>query len=150
MVLHIAIHHIVFTDKMWVEFNSIRRARNVTRKRSVDLNEWAIHDKEATTIRVMFWGAICLGQRGQYHIWEQDTEDDQQKHRAIINAENTIRQEQQAINQRQATIPGTWQYKALKKINKDIERQNKLEGRVGRRKRRQRVPNQEFKEAQFV
>lgn len=71
MALHIAIQWIVFTDEMWVEFNSTRRQRNVSRVKGVDPNEWAIHDKdgEKPTIRVMFWGAICLGYKGPCHIW---------------------------------------------------------------------------------
>lgn len=150
MALHVAMHHIVFTDEMWVEFNSIRRAFNVSRKRGVDPNEWAIHDKEATTIRVMFWGATCMGHRGPYHIWEQETEEDQDRHRAIIQTENTIRQKQQQVNQTQASVPGTWQHKVLEGINADIIRQNAIEGRVGNRKRRQRGPHQEFKEEQFI
>lgn len=115
MALHIAMHHIVITDEMWVELNSIRRAFNLSRKRGVDPNEWAIHDKKATTIRVMFWGAICMGHRGPYHIWEQETEDDQDRHRAIIQTENTICQEQQTVNQTQASIPGTWQFEVYKR-----------------------------------
>ena len=63
MALHILINHIVFTDEMWVEFNSVRREQNVTRPVGIDAHEWAIHDRNhERTIRVMFWGAICLGQ----------------------------------------------------------------------------------------
>lgn len=50
MALHVAIHCIVFTDEMWVELNSIRRAFNVSRKHGADPNEWAIHYKEVSTI----------------------------------------------------------------------------------------------------
>lgn len=39
MALHIAMNYIVFTDKMWVEFYSIRRALNVSQKRRVNPNE---------------------------------------------------------------------------------------------------------------
>lgn len=53
-------------------------------------------------------------------------------------------------NQAQAAIPGTWQYNALQEIIENINRQNQEEGRVGRRKKRQRGPLQEFKEKQFV
>ena len=64
MALHILINHIVFTDEMWVEFNSIRRRQNVTRPVGIaDPHEWAIHDRNhERTIRVMFLGAICLGE----------------------------------------------------------------------------------------
>lgn len=72
------------------------------------------------------------------------------RHRAIINIENTIRQERQAANQAQASIPGIWQHTVLENINLDIQHQNELEGRVGRRKKPQRAPNQEFKEEKFV
>lgn len=85
----------------------------------------------------MFWGAICMGHRGPYHIWGQETEDDQDRHHAIIQTESTIRQEQQAVNQAQASVPGTWQHEVLEGINADIERQNTIEGRVIRRKRLQ-------------
>ncbi|KAG0131562.1 hypothetical protein HOY82DRAFT_646266, partial [Tuber indicum] len=72
MALRIAIEHIIFTDEMWVEFNSTRRRTNVTRKRGADPNEWALHDKQDDrTIRVMFWGAICLGHKGPCHVWEK-------------------------------------------------------------------------------
>lgn len=57
--------------------------------------------------------------------------------------------ERQATNQAQAAIPKTWQYLALEEINKNIEQQNEREGRVGRRKRCHRGPQQEFKEEQF-
>lgn len=65
----IAVNHIVFTDKMF-EFNSIRGAFNKPQKRTLDPNQWAIHDKEISTIRVIFWTAICMR---PYHMWEQET-----------------------------------------------------------------------------
>lgn len=150
MALHIAMNHIVFTDEMWVEFNSIRRAYNVSRTRGGDSNEWAINNKEVTTIRVMFWGAICMGQQGPYHIWEQQTEQDQMRHQDIIQEENTVNLQRQTFNQEQAAIPGTWQQLALEQININSDQENVREGRVGRRKRRKRGPHQEFKEDQFI
>jgi len=63
MALHVAIHTIVFTDEMWVEFNSSQRKKgNVSRVVGEDPYKWAIHDRnDENTIRVMFWGAIVLG-----------------------------------------------------------------------------------------
>lgn len=90
-----------------------------------------------------------MGQRGPYHIWEQETEADQERHKAIIDEENCISLERQAINHAQAAILGTWQYLALEEINENIEQQNKREGRIERRKRHRRGPQQEFKEEQF-
>lgn len=67
--MDIAINHIVFTDKM-CELNSIRGAFNKPQKHTLDPNQRATHDKEISTIRVMFWTAICLR---PYHMWEQET-----------------------------------------------------------------------------
>lgn len=61
MALHIAINHIVFTNEMWVEFNSACHAFNISWKCKLDSNEWAIHEKEVSTIWVRFWEAICMG-----------------------------------------------------------------------------------------
>lgn len=63
MALHIAIHTIVFTDEMWVEFNSPRgKHGNVSRVVGEDPYKWAIHEwNDESTIHIMFWGAICLG-----------------------------------------------------------------------------------------
>lgn len=148
--LHIALHHIVFPGEIWVEFNLILRAYNVGRKRSIDLHDWAIHNNEVITVQVMFGAAIYMGHRRPYHMWQHNTEKDQQSHRVIIKTENTIRPEQQAINQRQATVPGTAQYEVLEKINEDIDKQNELEESVGRKIRAHTGLKQEFKEEQFV
>ena len=46
MALQIAINTIVFTDEMWVEFNSTRRKYgNVLRVVGEDRYKWAIHDR---------------------------------------------------------------------------------------------------------
>lgn len=63
MALQIAINTIVFTDEMWVEFNSTRRKHgNVLRVVGEDRYKWAIHDRnDENTIRLMFWRAITFG-----------------------------------------------------------------------------------------
>ena len=150
MALNIVIREIVFTDEMWIQFNSVRRQQNVTRKRGVDPHQWAIHKKQNhNTIRVMFWGAICLNDRGPYHIWEKETHEDERHYQEIVAHENQVQQERQEHNQAQAAIPGTWQSRALEEINSNIERQNVEEERQGRHKRRRRGPHQEFKEEQL-
>lgn len=143
-------YHIVFTDEMWVEFNSIRRGFNVSRTRGHDTNKWAIHNKEVTTIRVLFWEALCMGQWGPYHIWEQETEEDQLRHKAIIQEENTGNLQRKTFNQNQVAISGIWQQLALEQININIDQQNEREGRVEGRTRLPSGPHQEFKEDQFI
>lgn len=80
---------------------------------------------------------------------ENDTFEDQQRHRQILNQENQIRQQCQTQNQAQASIPGTWQHEALMEINRNIDEQNIREGREGWRKRCRRAPQQEFRDEQF-
>lgn len=150
MAFKIAIREIIFTNEMQIEFNSVRREESVTRKCGVDPHQWAIHRKQnLTTIRVIFWGAICLNHRGTHHIWERETLDDEKHYQDIVAHENQVRQERQQHNQAQAAIPGTCQSQVLEQINNNIERQNLEEGRQGRHKRRRRRPQQEFKEEQF-
>lgn len=79
MALYIAINHIDFIDKRWVEFDSVRRIFKMSQKHRIDSNQWAIHDKKVSTILIMFWAAICMGQRGPDHIWKEDTEKDRIK-----------------------------------------------------------------------
>ena len=94
MALKVAIEHTVFTDKMWVEYNLTRWRKNVTRKCGVDPNKWELQEKQdGRTIRVMFWGAICLGYKEPCHVWEKDTVEDQQRYHDILNQENQIRQQ---------------------------------------------------------
>lgn len=133
-----------------MEFNSTGRWTNITRNRGVDLNQWALYAKQDyRTIRVIFWGAICLGYKGPCHVLEKDTVEDQQRRREIPNQENQIRQQCQTQNQAQASIPGTWQHKALMEINRNNDEQNIIEGREGWRKRCWRAPQQEFRDEQF-
>ena len=101
MALHIAIHSIVFTDEMWVEFNSARRQTHVSRIRGADPFRWTIHNKNSdATIRVMFWGAIVIGHRGPYHIWEKDMEEDKKHFAAVVAEENAIRLQEVQYNQK--------------------------------------------------
>lgn len=67
MALYVAMHHIVFGDEMWVEFNSIREDFNSLRKRVEEPNQGEIDNKEVWSIRIMFSGAICMSQQGPYH-----------------------------------------------------------------------------------
>lgn len=53
-------------------------------------------------------------------------------------------------NQALVATPGTWQKKAMQEINKNINRQNVEERRVGRKKKHERGTLQDFKEEQFV
>lgn len=64
MAHDIAMNLIVFTNEMWVEFNSIQRGFNGSRTCGSDPNELTIHNKEVFTTRVMFWGVIHIGQGG--------------------------------------------------------------------------------------
>lgn len=146
LALHIAMNHIVFTDETWVEFNSIRRAFNLSRKRRRDPNEWALHNIQVSTIWVMLWGTICMRQWGPCHIWEHDTEEDQMRHRDIIDEAYSICLKRQETNQAEVAIPGTWQHTALEEINRNIDHQNEIKGRIKRRQRCHRSPHQEFKE----
>ncbi|RPA91597.1 hypothetical protein L873DRAFT_1780844 [Choiromyces venosus 120613-1] len=136
MALQIAINTIVFMDEMWIEFNKPRCQRNISQYRGVDAHEYALHDydNEKQPIQVMFWDAIILGEKGPYHIWEPDTVEEKGNYQQIVSEENQVQQERQQINQQQAHVPGTWQYKKLLTFNHNIDRINIEEGRTGRHK----------------
>ena len=57
--LTIDVRRIVFTDEMWIEFNSTRRKTHQTRYKGENPFEVAKAKKsDAATIRLMFWSAI--------------------------------------------------------------------------------------------
>ncbi|RPB04652.1 hypothetical protein L873DRAFT_1786137 [Choiromyces venosus 120613-1] len=125
MALQIAINTVVFMDEMWIEFNKLRYA-----------HEDALHDhdNEKQPIRVMFWDAIILGEKGPYHIWEPDMVEEKENYQQIVSEENQVQQERQQINQQQAHVPGIWQYEKLLTFNHNIDRINIEEGRTGQHK----------------
>lgn len=90
MALSVALQNVGFPDEMWVEFNLIRRAYNISEKHGEDPNQWTIYHKEVSIIWVMFWEAICSGQRGPYNLWVQDTEEEKREYLVIIDTENQI------------------------------------------------------------
>lgn len=95
MGLNVPMKAIVFTDEMWIEFNSSRRQGNVSRPQGANLWEYAIHeDFNHTTIRIMFWGCIAFGKKGPCYIWEtkKEQEKDTERHIAIMEDENRKRQ----------------------------------------------------------
>ncbi|KAG0132859.1 hypothetical protein HOY82DRAFT_605521 [Tuber indicum] len=100
---------------------------------TIDPHRWAIHDhNDEGTIRLMFWGAIALGQRGPYHIWQKDTEEDKLCRKQLVDEENGMHAHCTAENQAKAYEEGTWQYNALHEFNQNIERINIEEGHTGR------------------
>jgi hypothetical protein len=97
----------------------------------------------------MFWGAIILGEKGPYHIWEPDSDQEKQEYQQIVDKENRIRLEKQQFNQQQAQLPGTWQYEEFITFNNNIEQVNLAEGRTGRHKRKRRNLHQMFHETKL-
>lgn len=147
MASSIIIARIVFTDKMWVEFNSSRRMKWVTRPKGSDPHEYAIHrQNDEGTIRIMFWGAICLGCKGPYHIWKSTNDADKQRYKEIAIEVNRARAECVLKRQAQAKIPGTPEWKELIEFNANIDAINQRENCTGNRKGKYRTADKMFKE----
>ncbi|RPA92327.1 hypothetical protein L873DRAFT_1847810 [Choiromyces venosus 120613-1] len=104
----------------------------------LDVHQYAIHDhdSEKQHIRVMFWGAIILAEKGLYHIWELDTAEEKENYQQIVSEENQLWYERQLFNQQQSHISATWQYEKLLTLNNNIDQININEGRIGQHKRK--------------
>jgi len=68
---------------------------------------------------LIIWYATA-GNRGPYHIWENDTEEDKEHWKEIIGKENAKRAYHMTENQGLAHKEGTWQQKALDEFNQSI------------------------------
>ena len=143
----IDIYRIVFTDKMWIEFNSSRRKTHQTRIKGENPFDVAKAKKNNTaTIRLMFWSGInsLLGTAPGYIYSKAD--DSSNKHQQEIQqAVNGVRQE---LAEEKVTLgyqAGTGESLEVEAVNRAIDLQNIAEGRVGRHKRHYRKPEQIFK-----
>lgn len=148
MALHMSIKAIVFTDEMWVEFNSVQHEGNVSRPKGANAYNYAIHhDFNPTTIHVMFWGCMAYSYKGPYHIWEKDDEEAKKRHADILE---DINQKQRRLHNKQvarAHIPGTKEVQIVEEFNANIDRIKIQEGRTGQHKRQHKKPEHidEFK-----
>ncbi|KAF8247132.1 hypothetical protein K440DRAFT_661615 [Wilcoxina mikolae CBS 423.85] len=121
--LTIDICHIVFTDEMWVEFNSSRRQSHQTRSKGENVYEVARPRKDdAATIRIMFWSAInCLLGVGSGYIDPKSTSDDKKHQRKVQKEVNDQRQEQSCKHIHLAELPGTEEVKRVAQVNTGID-----------------------------
>lgn len=138
---------IVFSDEMWVEFNSTRRMRNQSRKRgSNPYLQAEPKDRNDGTIRVMAWAAIAKGFKSKLFIYDPEDMLSSGEQQVAIREANRILKERTERKQAAAHVPGTDEHKIFQEFNANITRQNKELGLVGNRKKRQRKPEQLFKE----
>ena len=90
------------------------------------------------------------GNRGPYHIWEKDSEEDKKHWNQIIEEENEKRAYRMAENQVLAHEKGTWQKQALDEFNQRVDEINASEKRTGRHKKRKRKPEDMFREGKVT
>jgi hypothetical protein len=146
LALTIDIRRIVFTDEMWVEFNSSRRQTHQTRKKGENPYDVAEPRKEdEATIRVMFWSAInILTGAGPGYIYPKATKEDNKHQQAVQKEVNAEREERTKKRIALAEIPGTKESQQVIEFNRNIDQQNLDEGRTGRHKKHHRKPAQIF------
>jgi len=138
---------IIFSDEMWVEFNSTRRKKNQSRKRgSNPYLQVDKKDKDNGTIRVMVWAAIAKGFKSRLHIYEPDDILSPEDQHAVIQQGNVILKQRTRRRQEAAHHPGTEEFRILQDTNANIELCNINENRTGRNQKRNRKVEQLFKE----
>ncbi|RPA93980.1 hypothetical protein L873DRAFT_1846873 [Choiromyces venosus 120613-1] len=126
----IDIRHIVFTDEMWIEFNSSCRKTHQMRIRGENLYDAAKAKKDdAATIRLMFWSGIniLLGPTPGY-IYPKVNEDDKKHQQDIQQEVNRIQQKQGEEKVILGYQEGTEEYHEVEAMNKTVDHQNMIEG----------------------
>ena len=145
--LTIDIRRIVFTDEMWIEFNSSRRKTHQTRFKGENPFEVAkTKNNDSATIRLMFWSAInsLLGPAPGY-IYPKVNADDKKHQQEVQQAVNKIRQEEVVKKVKLSYQAGTRESEEVEAANRMVDELNLAEGRVGRSRRHYRTPEQVFR-----
>ncbi|KAF2181243.1 hypothetical protein K469DRAFT_261448 [Zopfia rhizophila CBS 207.26] len=94
---------------------------------------------------VMFWGAICEGRRGPFHIWERETIEEATHLKAVMDKENERKQNIVDMERELAQIPGTYERGVLQERNANIQRLDRENPLPSGYPRKQRRIDWEFK-----
>jgi hypothetical protein len=136
----------VFTDEMWVEFNSHRRPPKQTRY--ADETRWECPrptkgDEPGGPGRVMFTSAInrLVGKAPGY-IYPKTSEESKKRNVETAKLVENERQERAQKRIALAAIPGSAENQHVAEVNAQIDRTNEAEGRTGRHKHRHRNATQ--------
>jgi len=140
-------HAIIFSDEMWVEFNSTHWKKNQSWKHGS--NPYLHVDKKDThngTNRVIVWAAIAKGFKSQLHIYTPDDILSPEDQCEVIQQANEILKEHTQRWQDAAHHPGTDEFRILQDTNANIELCNMNENCTGRNKKWKRKAEQLLKE----
>jgi len=138
---------IIFSDDMWVEFNSTHRKKNQSRK--CGSNQYLEEDKKYKdhgTIRVTVWAAIAKAVKSCLHIDEHDDTLSPEDQGEVIQQVNEILKERTQWRQEAAHHPGTEDIHILQHTNANIQLHNINENCTGSIKKQKRKAEQLFKE----
>jgi hypothetical protein len=144
--LTIDICRIVFTDEIWVEFNTRRQQRNQTRKKGENPYNCPRPKIREKGTRLMFTSAInsLVGQAPGF-VYPKPTEESKKRNFEVYQEMEQERKERAEKRVALAADPASEESRQVAAFNADIDRQNQEQGRTGRHKLRHRKAEQVFK-----
>lgn len=137
----------VFTDEMWLEFNSTRRkGKKQSRPKGANPYKYAENKrKDQGTIRVMVAACVAKGFKRQLYIFNKTDLEETAREKEIAAEVNTQLAEEARVQQQNARIENTHEHRILQEFNANVDHQNIEEGRTGKYKKRHRKPESMFK-----